>query len=307
MSPMHKKVAAAGNLLSEWALALRRSIGEQAASATSKKSTGAEVQTDQQVETQSSETESLVCLQSAESSEERHQAASGENTNVNKDPPVKMSEQLPDIHPELTLAQIQRHASAQKNPRKKDMDEQKLEINTMFDFHSNCALKPLVKKSKTRRSSVAVTAGDASIFNKKSRDFFENHHLNLHSMASSQSNSAVHYLAISPPRIRITDDSGSVGPDMYGMRLKGEIKSPVLKEESEEDSIGELIDRKKCNRRTSNSSTSSSSASSVALTRNSSVDVESRRSSATGNWSHRSRLVWFIILMSYLKYFRDYP
>ena len=44
----------------------------------------------------------------------------------------------------------------------------------------------------------------------------------MHTVASGsqQSKSAVHYLAISPPRIRITDDTGSVSPDMFGMRLQ---------------------------------------------------------------------------------------
>ena len=56
----------------------------------------------------------------------------------------------------------------------------------------------------------------------KERHYFESHHLNLHTVASGsqQSKSAVHYLAISPPRIRITDDTGSVSPDMFGMRLQ---------------------------------------------------------------------------------------
>ena len=56
----------------------------------------------------------------------------------------------------------------------------------------------------------------------KRLNYFESHHLNLHTVASGsqQSKSAVHYLAISPPRIRITDDTGSVSPDMFGMRLQ---------------------------------------------------------------------------------------
>ncbi len=130
----------------------------------------------------------------------------------------------PDIHPELTLEQIKQHQpnKAARVSKKDESEKTKLEINTMFDFHTNCALKPLKScgsgsvgnksaRGKTRRSSVAVMASDAVIkFNSKNkeRDYFESHHLNLHT-SSSQSHQAVHYLAISPPRIRITDDSGT--------------------------------------------------------------------------------------------------
>ncbi len=82
-----------------------------------------------------------------------------------------------------------------------------------------------------RRSSVAVMAGGAkqqrSELQRRSRQ--QQYLLSLNPEADVgedgeerglhiQSSSAVHYLAISPPRIRITDDKGSVSPDMYGRR-----------------------------------------------------------------------------------------
>ena len=137
---------------------------------------------------------------------------------------------------------------------------------------------------------------------------------------ASQSTSAVHYLAISPPRIRITDDKGSVSPDMFGGRLNSPAKvsstsvsstkevSEIL-EEDEEDEIGELISKisskvegqnaENKKRTSSSSSNSSSSTSTGFMTRGSSI--ESRRSSETskgGYWSHRSRYEPKTILFS---------
>lgn len=62
--------------------------------------------------------------------------------------------------------------------------------------------------------------------NLKTKSYFESHHLNLETsrqLVITQSNSAVHYLAISPPRIRITDDKGAVSPepDVSESRSKG--------------------------------------------------------------------------------------
>ena len=63
--------------------------------------------------------------------------------------------------------------------------------------------------------------------NLKTKSYFESHHLNLETsrqlVITTQSNSAVHYLAISPPRIRITDDKGAVSPepDVSESRSKG--------------------------------------------------------------------------------------
>ena len=53
----------------------------------------------------------------------------------------------------------------------------------------------------------------------KSSEYFSKQPTQL-SIAAHNCHTAVHYLAISPPRIRITDDTGSVSPDMFGMRLQ---------------------------------------------------------------------------------------
>lgn len=308
MSPMHKKVAAASNLLTEWASALRRTIVQPppaSSSATPSATTAAQ---------QSSPLNRKAT--SAKSTGAATENADVEQGPFHQGPEPKKEDKPPDIHPELTLAQIRQHreevTTSGHQVKKKDLAETKLEINTMFDFHTSSTLKTStkssIKRNKTRRSSVAVmTASEAMRGSSRNpKDYFENHHLNLHSttLNSSQSNSAVHYLAISPPRIRITDDNGS---DLFGKMTSASVDKPILEEEAEndimeEDEIGELISRK-TDRRTSNSSTTSSSASSsVNLTRGSSV--ESRRSSAAGGccagngqvggagtWSHRSRFI----------------
>ena len=69
----------------------------------------------------------------------------------------------------------------------------------------------------------------------------------MHTVASGsqQSKSAVHYLAISPPRIRITDDTGSVSPDMFGMRLQ---KTGNTGNGCSAAGAGSAADREKTNR-----------------------------------------------------------
>ena len=391
MSPMHKKVAAASSFFSEWALALRRSIGEPgstSASSTSGKNAGSNPTPSEKATSTGAERTEMVQQLSGGSGSQSNETGSQENdlaeeedprgggstspdpnvlvkTNHSLPPeqsnttsnsaltPLSEEKEHPDIHPELTLAEIQQFIKKKSSaPTIGDLHEEldrKLEINTMFDFHSRMKLKS--GKLRNRRSSVAVMAGGSLINNRSAeRQFFESNYLNLHSTASaaSQSQTVVHYLAISPPRIRITDDKGSVSPDMYGGRLgqnsstASATSSPLqLKEENEaeteepedEATSGEAIsgDSKSCEtkvmvdeevihiigtgrktvtqttaaseaavamakRRTSNSSTTSSSCSSSGssgpppLTRGSSINTDSRRSSnAGGNWSHRSR------------------
>ena len=396
MSPMHKKVAAASSFFSEWALALRRSIGEPgstSASSTSGKNAGSNPTPSEKATSTGAERTEMVQQLSGGSGSQSNETGSQENdlaeeedprgggstspdpnvlvkTNHSLPPeqsnttsnsaltPLSEEKEHPDIHPELTLAEIQQFIKKKSSaPTIGDLHEEldrKLEINTMFDFHSRMKLKS--GKLRNRRSSVAVMAGGSLINNRSAeRQFFESNYLNLHSTASaaSQSQTVVHYLAISPPRIRITDDKGSVSPDMYGGRLgqnsstASATSSPLqLKEENEAETeepedeatsggttSGEAIsgDSKSCEtkvmvdeevihiigtgrktvtqttaaseaavamakRRTSNSSTTSSSCSSSGssgpppLTRGSSINTDSRRSSnAGGNWSHRSR------------------
>lgn len=323
MSPMHKKVTgAAGSLFSELAHALRRTIGEPSRKATTANSTVDQQQQQQKAEADD-KPEAVASLLSKD-------VAAG----LSEDVMLKISTAGPkggggtDIHPELTLEQIK---SQQLRPgdcnhrkqRKRRDEDNDLEINTMFDFHSRMGLKPRLtqtvssnpstsrSRSSVRRSSVAVMAGGANRQQKEmlkmSRDYFEAHHLNLDSsskLQTIQSSSAVHYLAISPPRIRITDDKGSVSPDMYGLRLAGQNKrkaseaSEEVKSEHEDgDGLGELVSNKSkasdeaesTRRRTSSSSTTSNSSSGPSLTRGGSVESCFSRGAA-GYWSStRSR------------------
>ena len=51
--------------------------------------------------------------------------------------------------------------------------------------------------------------------NFREKMYFETHHLNLETSTQLdivQSNIAMHYLSISPPRIRITNEQGAVSP-----------------------------------------------------------------------------------------------
>ena len=218
----------------------------------------------------------------------------------------------PDIHPELTLEQIKKPVIHQKRKRHSKggtVMNQELDINTMFDFHSRMGLKSysstISTVNKTRRKSIAVIGAEKQ----RKKDYFETHHLNLQTsrQLTCQSNSAVHYLAISPPRIRITDDKGSVSPDMFGGRLNAKPTQTKTRKDSEGneelDQIGELISKISkvetvdIKRRTSSTSSSNSSSSTTSVsvfTRGSSID--SRRSSETsrgGYWSHRSRFVLY--------------
>ena len=138
---------------------------------------------------------------------------------------------------------------------------------------------------------------------------FDKDHLNLETstthldLSPKQSISPVHYLAISPPRIRITDDQGRVSPDMYSYRREKRdehrrssepIKS--LTKRPTDDFFGALLSLKKPSEKNGNeerrNSSSSSSCSSDKYSRRGSMD--SRISSDSylsrgGGWSTRSR------------------
>ena len=103
----------------------------------------------------------------------------------------------PDIHPELTLEQIKQPVEQcqRKKMKKHHHKNQELDINTMFDFHSRLGLKTLASSSalvttlnaerttskppaaSARRSSIAVIGAERQ----RKKDYFETHHLNLHS------------------------------------------------------------------------------------------------------------------------------
>ena len=104
----------------------------------------------------------------------------------------------PDIHPELTLEQIKKpvELNIRKKMKKHSNKNQELDINTMFDFHSRLGLKTLGCSSalvttstlnaerttskpaaSARRSSIAVIGAERQ----RKKDYFETHHLNLHS------------------------------------------------------------------------------------------------------------------------------
>ena len=165
---MHKKVAAASSLLSEWALALRRTIGDQqkSASETEQNNSKTMVQRDKG-------NPNVVKVTGVEDEKE----AVGTNHTPERQrlfsAKASTTPQTPDIHPELTLAQIQQHQKVKKrSSQDNELNDRKLEINTMFDFHSRMALKPSNKSDKPcRRSSVAVMAAHSrwTSYNQMSR------------------------------------------------------------------------------------------------------------------------------------------
>ena len=139
---------------------------------------------------------------------------------------------------------------------------------------------------------------------------FDKDHLNLETstthldLSPKQSISPVHYLAISPPRIRITDDQGRVSPDMYSYkrekrdehRRSSEPIKSLTKRRPTDDFFGALLSLKKPSNKNGDeerrTSSSSSSCSSDKCSRRGSMD--SRRSSDSylsrgGGWSTRSR------------------
>ncbi len=96
-----------------------------------------------------------------------------------------------------------------------------LEINEMFDFcgrRSRSRLRDDPRSpwdacgppARQRRSSVAVMAGPVRNLETRAKYFTPMTRL------TPQSLSAVHYLSISPPRIRITDAHGRTSPDRSG-------------------------------------------------------------------------------------------
>lgn len=130
----------------------------------------------------------------------------------------------PDIHPELTLKQVQKGALTSAKPvRQSSCETNTLEINTMFEPSMQHSIsssiqcrnsRPRFREGRRstwhwqnncpRRSSVAAMGNSAKRSEKESLIYFP-HSPRL----QPQSSSAVHYLAISPPRIRITDEQGT--------------------------------------------------------------------------------------------------
>lgn len=124
-----------------------------------------------------------------------------------------------DIHPELTLEKLKepfqrpRHGPTRQSSVT-DNGVEALEINTMFDFVPP-GRKPVFREGRRstvhhislRRSSIAVMANQARQKEKQNMDFFGSKRL------EPQSLSAVHYLAISPPRIRITEAHCATSPE----------------------------------------------------------------------------------------------
>ncbi|XP_023324086.1 uncharacterized protein LOC111698081 [Eurytemora carolleeae] len=141
-----------------------------------------------------------------------------------------------DIHPELTLDQIQNppdtrrgvlksigSRSSRSSRRSSELSftiNESLELNTMYEYGqsraNNRRSRPRRREERrstwtweagARRSSVAVMALHVRKNEKRHKKYFSK------SVAlKPQSRSAVHYLAISPPRIRITDTSREHSP-----------------------------------------------------------------------------------------------
>ena len=152
----------------------------------------------------------------------------------------------PDIHPELTLRQLQNpaesigrrpgsrsHAMSSSNGFATTIEP--LEINEMFDFCGRRSRSRLrddrrspweaaAPAARQRRSSVAAMAGPVRNLETRAKYFTPVTRL------TPQSLSAVHYLSISPPRIRITDAHGRTSPDKSGKcfrTLDGFIHDPL--------------------------------------------------------------------------------
>ena len=138
----------------------------------------------------------------------------------------------PDIHPELTLRQLQNPTESMgRRPGSRSHVTssngfttaiEPLEINEMFDF---CGRRSRSRNrddrrttweacgppARQRRSSVAVMAGPVRPSENRSMKYFT-----PTTRLTPQSLSAVHYLSISPPRIRITDAHGRTSPERSG-------------------------------------------------------------------------------------------
>lgn len=141
----------------------------------------------------------------------------------------------PDIHPELTLRQLQNPTESMgRRPGSRSHVTssngfptaiEALEINEMFDF---CGRRSRSRNrddrrtpwdacgppARQRRSSVAVMAGPVRTSESRSMKYFT-----PTTRLTPQSLSAVHYLSISPPRIRITDAHGRTSPERLGNLL----------------------------------------------------------------------------------------
>ena len=268
---------------------------------------------------------------------------------------------VPDIHPELTLEEVKaplpapnkqgRHLPA----RQSSMGEsaKTLEINTMFDYSptanpsavtgqlaaaaaattgaptaSGRFSRPKFREgrrstwqygaSNRRRSSVAVMASTARHSEHQSLSYFPQS-----TRLKPQSSSAVHYLAISPPRIKITDDKGMTSPsEAVSAQRKGSLPeggiddgtsdSKAFPEKQQKDestptcspsqnqSLEEIsAPTSSCHRsgqEAAGNTASSSSSSSAHNTSSSSGTSYSRRTSSTSTssysrsmWSNRSR------------------
>ena len=142
----------------------------------------------------------------------------------------------PDIHPELTLRQLQNPTeSIGRRPGSRShvmtssngftTSDEPLEINEMFDFCGHRSRSRMRDERRStwdtagpparqRRSSVAVMAGPLRVEENRSIKYFT-----PTSRLTPQSLSAVHYLSISPPRIRITDAHGRTSPERSGATL----------------------------------------------------------------------------------------
>ncbi len=152
------------------------------------------------------------------------------------EPAYSPSSGVTDIHPELTLEQVKQGLARYRHPRQHAADDDtSLEINTMFALDPSSARfsRPRFRdgrrstlhasaadpRGRQRRCSVAVMAPttDGQRYSIKS---FPHSSTKLH----PQSSSAVHYLAISPPRIHITDERGVTSPDREHIRRSFEEK-----------------------------------------------------------------------------------
>lgn len=142
----------------------------------------------------------------------------------------------PDIHPELTLRQLQNPTeSIGRRPGSRShvmtssngftTSGEPLEINEMFDFCGHRSRSRMrderrstwdtaAPPARQRRSSVAVMAGPLRVEDNRSIRYFT-----PTTRLTPQSLSAVHYLSISPPRIRITDAHGRTSPERCGASI----------------------------------------------------------------------------------------
>jgi hypothetical protein len=134
----------------------------------------------------------------------------------------------PDIHPELTLKQLQNPAERRRPGNRSFKNKpngfplsEPLEINEMFDLcgrrsrsrlRDDSGRRSAAWEGRQRRSSVAVMPCSQM----RSDDHQVLKYFTPKVRLTPQSMSAVHYLSISPPRIRITDALGRTSPEQQG-------------------------------------------------------------------------------------------